>query len=52
LEQPWHLTNEISQIFQTSGQGFSFLMLRGKEYQIGDSMVVEQDEPYEGHSWT
>jgi hypothetical protein len=27
-------------------------MLRGKEYQIGDSMVVEQDEPYEGHSWT
>jgi hypothetical protein len=27
-------------------------MRHGKEFHVRDSMVVEPDEPYEGHMWT
>ncbi len=46
------MTTENSQLFQTSVQGFSFWMRHGKEFCVGDSVVVELDEPYEGHMWT
>jgi hypothetical protein len=46
------MTTENSQFFQTSVQGFSFWMRHGKEFYVGDSVVVELDEPYEGHMWT
>jgi hypothetical protein len=46
------MTTENSQLFKTSVQGFSFWMSHGKEFCVGDSVVVEPDEPYEGHMWT
>jgi hypothetical protein len=27
-------------------------MKHGKEFYVGDSVVVEPNEPYEGHMWT
>jgi hypothetical protein len=27
-------------------------MRHGKEFRVGDSVVVELDVPYEGHMWT
>ncbi len=46
------MTTENSQLFQTLVQGFSFWMKHGKEFCVGDSVVVEPNEPYEGHMWT
>jgi hypothetical protein len=46
------MTIENSQLFQTSVQGFSFWMRHGKEFCVGNSVVVELNEPYEGHMWT
>jgi hypothetical protein len=46
------MTTENFQLFQTSVQGFSFWMRHGKEFRVGDSVVIEPNEPYEGHMWT
>ncbi len=46
------MTTKNPQLFQTSVQGFSFWMRHGKEFLLGDSMVIEPDVPYEGHMWT
>jgi hypothetical protein len=46
------MTTKSFQLFQILVQGFSFWMRHGKEFCIGDSMVVELDQPYERHMWT
>jgi hypothetical protein len=45
------MTTENSQLFQTSVQGFSFWTRHGNEFCVGDFVVVELDEPNEGHMW-
>jgi hypothetical protein len=51
LQQFWtSLGNLNSHFFQNLMQGFPFVMLHGKWYLVGDLMVVELDEPYEGPS--
>jgi hypothetical protein len=42
----------IQNISRFQCKGFSYLMLRGKEYWLGDLVVVEPYEHYKGHTWT
>jgi hypothetical protein len=43
------MTTKSFQPFQTLFQGFSFWMKHGKDFRVGDLVVVEPNEPYERH---